>query len=143
MTEEEWLATDSTAVMFGYSIPDLPVYTRGARGLSRRLASLFVAGCVRATPEAAGRPFLPRDVAGNPFRGGRGRRIKKPTKAHPFPVLRESWVTFTVRDIARGMYESRDFSGMPILADALQDAGCEDAIILDHRRAENTPHVRG
>jgi hypothetical protein len=40
------------------------------------------------------------------------------------------------------MYESRDFGAMPILADALQDAGCEDAAILGHCRGAG-PHVRG
>jgi hypothetical protein len=40
------------------------------------------------------------------------------------------------------MYDSRDFSPMPILADALEDAGCDSADILNHCRAE-TPHVRG
>ena len=41
------------------------------------------------------------------------------------------------------MYEARDFGAMPILADALQDAGCEDAAILDHCRDANGVHVRG
>ena len=36
----------------------------------------------------------------------------------------------------------RDFSAMPILADALQDAGCDNADILDHCRGPG-PHVRG
>jgi hypothetical protein len=40
------------------------------------------------------------------------------------------------------MYDSRDFSSMPILANALQDAGCDKAEILDHRRGPG-PHVRG
>jgi hypothetical protein len=40
------------------------------------------------------------------------------------------------------MYESRDFGPMPILADALQDAGCENEDILAHCR-EPGPHVRG
>jgi hypothetical protein len=40
------------------------------------------------------------------------------------------------------MYDRRDFSAMPILADALQDAGCEDADILDHCRGDRM-HVRG
>jgi hypothetical protein len=40
------------------------------------------------------------------------------------------------------MYDTRDFSGMPILADALQEAGCDDADIQDHCRG-NRPHVRG
>jgi hypothetical protein len=40
------------------------------------------------------------------------------------------------------MYEARDFSAMPILADALQDAGCDNDDILDHCRGPG-PHVRG
>jgi hypothetical protein len=40
------------------------------------------------------------------------------------------------------MYESSDFSPMPILADALQDAGCSNEDILDHCRGD-VPHVRG
>jgi hypothetical protein len=39
--------------------------------------------------------------------------------------------------------QSRDFSAMPILADALQDAGCDSAAILDHCRDANATHVRG
>jgi len=45
--------------------------------------------------------------------------------------------------LARTMYESRDFGAMPILADALQDAGCDDTNILAHCRDTKLPHVRG
>jgi hypothetical protein len=41
------------------------------------------------------------------------------------------------------MYESRDFSAMPILADALQDAGCENEDVLSHCRNTLLAHVRG
>jgi hypothetical protein len=40
------------------------------------------------------------------------------------------------------MYESRDFSPMPILADALQDAGCDSDDVLAHCRGDES-HVRG
>jgi hypothetical protein len=40
------------------------------------------------------------------------------------------------------MYESRDFGAMPILADAIQGAGCDPPDILDHCRS-SVPHVRG
>jgi len=70
---------------------------------------------------------LIRDIFGNPFR----------------PVAFDAaWRTDTVLSLARHMYESRDFSAMPILADALQDAGCENDDILYHCRGEG-PHVRG
>ena len=45
--------------------------------------------------------------------------------------------------LARGMYDSRDFSAMPILADALQDAGCDNDDILNHCRDASGVHVRG
>jgi hypothetical protein len=64
--------------------------------------------------------------------------------AHPTPLpkLAPRWRTSTVTALARHLYDSRDFSAMPILADALQDAGCEEAEILDHCRSDK-PHARG
>lgn len=53
-----------------------------------------------------------------------------------------SWRTEATIAIARSMYESRDFSAAPVLADALDDAGCEDARVLGHLRGGG-PHVRG
>jgi hypothetical protein len=51
--------------------------------------------------------------------------------------------TDTALALARRMYESRDFSAMPILADSLQDAGCDSDDILNHCRDANQAHVRG
>ncbi|VTR93107.1 Uncharacterized protein OS=uncultured bacterium PE=4 SV=1 [Gemmata massiliana] len=70
---------------------------------------------------------LCRCVFGNPFR---------PVTGDP------SWLTSTVLSLASQMYASRDFSPMPILADALQDAGCGSDDILTHCRGAG-PHVRG
>ena len=55
---------------------------------------------------------LLRDIFGNPFR---------PVTFDP------DWRTTTAVQLAQQMYDSRDFSAMPILADALQDAGCDNA----------------
>ena len=44
--------------------------------------------------------------------------------------------------LARQMYEARDFSAMQILADALQDAGCDNEDVPNHCRNERV-HVRG
>jgi hypothetical protein len=71
---------------------------------------------------------LLREIFGNPFR-----RVAFDT----------AWRTSTAVAIASGMYESREFSAMPILADALQDAGCENADILNHCRDPQQVHVRG
>jgi hypothetical protein len=84
------------------------------------------------SPMAVGVAFdvvvgLVRDIFGNPF--------------HPVTFPSE-WRTDTAVTLARQMYESRDFSAMPILADALQDAGCDNEDILNHCRQPG-PHVRG
>jgi hypothetical protein len=72
-------------------------------------------------------PLL-RETVGNPFR---------PVAFSP------QWRTDTAISLARTMYESRDFGAMPILADALQDAGCDSDDVLSHCREANATHVRG
>lgn len=68
-----------------------------------------------------------RDIVGNPFR----------------PAAFDSrWRTADTVGLARGVYEDRAFDRLPILADALMDAGCEDEQIIDHCRSDG-PHVRG
>jgi hypothetical protein len=52
------------------------------------------------------------------------------------------WVTRTVARLAAGIYQDRAFDHLLILADALEDAGCDDAAILGHLRGPG-PHVRG
>jgi hypothetical protein len=70
---------------------------------------------------------LLRDIFGNPFR----------------PVaLDPRWLTTSVLDLARIIYDERAFERMPILADALMDAGCDNDDILNHCRGAG-PHVRG
>ncbi|HUR53438.1 MAG TPA: hypothetical protein VMZ71_04880 [Gemmataceae bacterium] len=44
--------------------------------------------------------------------------------------------------LANGIYEERAFDRLPILADALQDAGCDNDGILTHCRGDGA-HVRG
>ncbi len=68
------------------------------------------------------------DIFGNPFR--------------PISFAPE-WRSDTAVSLARGMYESRDFSAIPILADALQDAGCDNDDVLNHCRDARLVHVRG
>jgi hypothetical protein len=77
--------------------------------------------------ESEAHASLLRDIFGNFFR---------PVTVDP------SWLTSTAVSLAKQMYDARDFSAMPILADALQDAGCDSADVLDHCRGPG-PHVRG
>jgi anti-sigma B factor antagonist len=64
---------------------------------------------------------------------------------NPFPTTAVSpaWRTDTALTLARQISNSRDFSAMPILADALQDAGCNDETLLAHLRAPSLTPVRG
>ncbi len=78
-------------------------------------------------PELKEQAVLSRDIFGNPFRS---------------VSIDPSWLTSTVVSLARHMYESRDFSAMLILADALQDAGSDNEEILNHCRQPGE-HVRG
>jgi hypothetical protein len=70
---------------------------------------------------------LLREVFGNPF---------SPIAVDP------TWLTPTVLDLARKAYEDRAFDRLPILADALEDAGCENPSLLTHLRGPG-PHVKG
>jgi hypothetical protein len=50
------------------------------------------------------------------------------------PFLQPHWRTSTVLGLAASIREERAFDRLPILADALQDAGCEMGDVLDHLR---------
>ena len=64
--------------------------------------------------------------------------------ANPFcPItLNPSWLTSTVLALANGIYSEKAFDRMPILADALQDAGYDNEDILNHCR-QPAEHTRG
>jgi hypothetical protein len=74
-------------------------------------------------------PIL-RDIFGNPFR---------PITINPAWL---SWNEGTIPKIAQAIYDERAFDRMPILADALEEAGCTNADILSHCRQPGE-HVRG
>lgn len=74
---------------------------------------------------------LLRDIFGNPWRLAHG--------PHGWckPEAMQSWLRWndgTVPKIAQRMYDERDFADMPILADALEDAGCHNEEMLSHCR---------
>jgi hypothetical protein len=59
--------------------------------------------------------------------------------------VRRTWLEWrdsTIPKLAQAIYDERAFDRLPILADALEDAGCTDVDILKHCR-EPGEHVRG
>jgi hypothetical protein len=115
--------------------PTLVALAAAARAVGHTVASLVRASdaaseaaySIRETSERTVQASFVRDIFGNPFR---------------LMSVHSSWLTSTVTVLAQQMYDSRDFSAMPILADALQDASCDNEAILTHCRGSG-PHVRG
>lgn len=46
------------------------------------------------------------------------------------------WLTPTVLEIAKSIYDNEDWGVMPILGDALEDAGCDNEYVLRHCRGQ-------
>jgi hypothetical protein len=87
---------------------------------------------VRAgSAERSAQADLLRDIIGNPFRPA--------PRVDPRVV---AWNAGTVVKMAQVIYDERRFTDLPILVDALEEAGCTNSDILDHCRGPG-PHVRG
>jgi hypothetical protein len=72
--------------------------------------------------------LLLRDICGNPFR----------------PVtLNPACKAPAVVQLARSLYEERRFEDLPILADAVEEAGCDNQEVLGHLREAGLAHARG
>jgi len=72
--------------------------------------------------------LLARCIFGNPFR---------PVAFDP------AWRSESAVALARVAYDTRNFALLPILADALEEAGCDHADILSHCRDQKAVHARG
>jgi hypothetical protein len=87
------------------------------------LGRMCDAELIARSPAVAAFEKSPHDASGKPL---------------PMPIIDPAWLSWNVgciRAIVEGIRTRRAFEGMPILADALQDAGCEDTVLLDHCRA--------
>jgi hypothetical protein len=80
--------------------------------------------------ESAAQCRLLRDIYGNPFR------------AVAADAAWLAWDGGTVPKLAQAIYDERAFDRLPVLADALEEAGCTDPDLLGHCRRPGE-HVRG
>jgi hypothetical protein len=116
-------AVDDAAKMLRGCEPNSLALSQPSWGLSRRGPG--------DPAEAVAQASLLRCIFGNPFR------------AAPINFTRSSgWATATVVRMAQIAYSEQKFDHLPILADALEEAGCDDAEVLAHCR-EPGPHARG
>jgi hypothetical protein len=79
--------------------------------------------------------------------GGRQRDLLCEVFGNPFrpPTVEAAWLAWhggTVPRLAQGVYDEGRFADLPVLADALEEAGCTDADVLGHCRSGGE-HVRG
>ena len=70
-----------------------------------------------------------REIFGNPFR-----------PSTPLSSIL-AWNDGTVGRLAERIYKERNFGHLPILADALEEAGCTDTALLTHCRYVGPPEV--
>jgi hypothetical protein len=115
---------------------DYTLYTPGLAKTARHAwKAVAHAGNIKRTAvdfknEMLAQCRLLREVVGNPFR---------PVSLDPLWL---SWNDGTLVALAHLIYHERDFERLPLLADALEDAGCTNADILNHCRGPGM-HVRG
>src|SRR5262249_53172847 len=105
---------NSAAALTTYITIDVAFSTapvRAAIGAALAAGEEHARGPRRAEEEARQADLL-RDVFGNPFR-----RLR----------LDPAWSSPVAVGLAQAMYGSRDFSALPVMADALEEAGCADA----------------
>jgi hypothetical protein len=103
------------------------VYNSGPAGYSPAACQARYAA---RDAEASFQAALLRDIFGNPFR--------------PAGIV-PSWLRWnnqTIPRISQSIYEEQAFDRLPILGDALEEAGCANADLLGHCRGSG-PHVRG
>lgn len=119
--------SDATfAARTGRVVPGWPEQAyEAARGVSNQVGHTIPPAHRR---EEWGRQAgLLRCIIGNPFR----------------PVaFAADWRTDTAVALARGIYDERAWDRLPVLADALEDAGCDHPDVMAHLRGPG-PHASG
>jgi hypothetical protein len=129
-TEEQlrlaWKEADDAAIPYGYDVYNLVV---DATNPNLELNGHIAATAVNDAPDPNVGPYCEylRCIYGNPYR--------------PVAFDPRSLPTAVV-DLACIIYDKRAFDRLPILAEALMDAGCNDKGMLAHCRGPG-PHVRG
>jgi hypothetical protein len=130
--ERAWTAASrlAEAAVSRLSRWDMLAWTKAeARDAARRGAWAAAHSVTADTPSSAdhrAESDILREIFGNPFQSHTG--MAEPTS--------------TLRQLAQEIYQQRSFDRLPILADALEEAGCTNADILSHCRQPGE-HVRG
>jgi hypothetical protein len=68
--------------------------------------------------------------------------VGDPLRLSPLPAAVLAWNDRLVPRLAQAIYDEYRWADLPLLADALMDAGCDNDEIVAHLRSLR-PHVRG
>jgi hypothetical protein len=127
------------AAMPGYDMPDYWAGSPDPERFRTLTNSTWIATAAhsldpprenRIQDEQRAQTHVLRELFGNPFR---------PVVVDPVCL---TWNNGAVVAVATAVYEDQDYTLLPILLDALDDSGGEDAALLEHLRRPND-HVRG
>lgn len=133
----EWDVNDAVNTVFGtkniyaalavqQAIREFPVWNS------------FIAHCLHAGLKFDVQANLLRCIFGNPFRPVGVLQLPHESIGHPWLRRKDG----TVSKLARRIYDDCNFDSLPVLADALEEAGCEQEDLLRHLRGPG-PHARG
>ena len=135
MNEVEWMtSTDPVAMLEHLRFTPHDGSGRLSDHVSDRKLKLWIEACRlrlgRSDKEWAEQAAILRDLFGNPWRPFRrfGSAVCDSRMKELFAI------TPPVLSIARTIYDERAFDHMPILGDALEEAGCQEEAILRHCR---------
>lgn len=112
---------------------------RGARDAAQASARDVIAHWHQVNPRAEETlAALLRCIVGNPWRSVEPQAWRWSIAIKP--IMR--WRDGLIPQLAQAIYDARDFEALPVLADALEEAGCDNADMLTHLRGPG-PHARG
>jgi hypothetical protein len=108
-----------------------PVAAYIANGLNHENIAMAAANVARATPDRNSERLIQCDLLRDLF-----------DPLFWSLSVQPAWLSPLVRSMAQAIYDEHRFEDLPILADALEESGCDDAIVLEHCRSGRS-HARG
>jgi hypothetical protein len=140
-TERRWGKVEAVAASAAAAVLQQSAVWLAARGAAFS-ASVAIKLAARARG-AAGRPSAKKERAVQCLFL---RDIFPPTLFRSMQGIDSAWLGWnggTVVKLAQAAYDERASEQMSILADALEDAGCDNEEVLTHCRRQRAVHVRG
>lgn len=112
-----------------------PTGTSSAATWASRCLGPFVNGSLLSQHPELNRPALLLEIRGNPFWALSWVRKEDADWVYDIaPGINPAWLSPDALGLARTIYNEQAFDQLPILADALSDAGCTSPILMNHCR---------